>query len=86
MDATISHVLLHRRRFDVTIASVHLHCLIADLEERKASRERRVLGHTSYIEARIRGEQFGHGTESDGIARILIERERSFANHHSAGD
>lgn len=91
MYSAISYKLLHGVVFQVTIATVHLERLVADLrgdnvalwiKTDELSRLRLQL--RTHVKAFVRGEELGHGAEGDGVRAALLQRLRRLA-HQQAG-
>lgn len=91
MDSDVPHKLLHCVVFKVTVPTVHLKSLVADLLN--TSRQKRsfnvvnfmlfnqillIFLSTAHIKALVRGEELGHGADGNSIGAVLLQRLRCF--------
>lgn len=91
MYSAISDELLHRVVFQVTVATVHLERLVADLRGESAaswvkSHEldyRGGGGRRTHVKALVRGEKLGHGAERHGVRAVLLQRLRRLAHQQA---
>lgn len=87
MYSAISDKLLHGVVFQVTIATVHLERLVADLRGENAAMwikshglSRLRLQVRTHVKAFVRGEKLGHGAEGHGVRAALLQRLRRLAH------
>lgn len=91
MYSDVSDKLLDGVVFQVTVATVHLERLVADLagenvtrwlESDKSGRPRP--RSRTHVKALVRGQKLGHGAEGHGVGAALLQRLRRLA-HQQAG-
>lgn len=82
MYSDVSDILLHCVVFEVTVATMHLKCLIADLlsTNRLQCGKRETSAHLifslklsiTHIKAPVCGKELGHGAERNCIRSVLL--------------
>lgn len=93
MDSDVPDKLLHCVVFKVTVPTVHLKSLVADLLNTSRKKHKRsfkivnfmlfsqillIFLSTAHIKALVCGKELGHGADGNSIGAVLLQRLRCF--------
>lgn len=95
MYSDVSDKLLHGVVFQVTVSSVHLKCLVANLLSMKKTRcgkhdrkqtiffKLKFHNIKTHVKALFCGEELGHGAKRNSIRSVLLQRRGSLAHQQA---